>query len=411
MPTKSEELAQQMDALAKEIKALYDAHKTSVPNEYDFSPEDMASVRTKSDELAELKRKHMEEEEKERILKNAEEIERYANTPQNALPFPGLDPRVQYVPIQQRKSLGELFVGSPAFKEFDPLKAQGPSVEIPYEWKTTLDEASGFAPQAVRIARIEQYPTRQLVVADAFPQGTTDQIAIVYMEETTFTNNAAETAEGGQYPENALAFTEKSSAVRKVAAFLPVTDELMADVSGMRSYVDQRLTYMVQAREDSQLLVGNGTPPNLRGLLNVVGIQTQPRGADTAQDAVFKAITNVQAVGFANPSAVMIHPTDWQGIRLAKTSTGDYIWGHPAIPGPTTLWGLPVIVTTAITQGTAVVADFRGFTMIFRKQGLAVSVSNSHSDFFIKGLLAIRAEERLALVVFRPKAVCTITGL
>ena len=80
-------------------------------------------------------------------------------------------------------------------------------------------------------------------------------------------------------------------------------------------------------------------------------------------------------------------------------------------PQPTSLWGLNVAVSPVIPLGTALVGCFKTAAMLFRRGGLRVEVSNSYSDFFIKNLVAIRAEERLALAVYRPSAFGSVTGL
>ena len=105
---------------------------------------------------------------------------------------------------------------------------------------------------------------------DCLTKFNTDQNAYVYLEETTFTNNAGEIAEAGDISsanEGALAFTERTESIRKIATFLPVTDELLADVSGIQGYVNSRLTTMMRLRMDNQLLNGNGSAPNLTGVL------------------------------------------------------------------------------------------------------------------------------------------------
>ena len=179
----------------------------------------------------------------------------------------------------------------------------------------------------------------------------------------------------------------------------------------MRAYVENRLRTFIVQREDGQLLNGNGTTPNLRGILNVVGIQTQAKGADPVPDAIYKGITKIAVNAFLDASGVVIHPNDWQDIRLLRTADGIYIWGNPSEAGPERIWGLPIVKTTRITEGTALVGAFRDGSQIFRRSELAFAVSDSHSDFFQKNLLALRVEERLALVVFRPSAFCTITGI
>jgi HK97 family phage major capsid protein len=332
----------------------------------------------------------------------------------------------------QAKSLGELFIESDAFVKYDRVTHRSPTVEIDLEHymgrdvaaqgvkaaldfgirtKATLDTATGYPIQNVRIPTIitpgEMGPT----IAALMPSGTTSQQAIPYMEETTTTNAAAETAEAGAKPESALAFTEKSSPVRKIATFLPVTDELFADAPAMRSYVENRLRTFVVQREDNQLLNGDGIAPNLTGILNTVGIQTQAKAADPTPDAIYKAMTKIMTGAFLDATAYVTHPNDWQEVRLLRTVDGIYIWGSPADPGPARVWGLPVVLTTRIAEGTGLVGAWRDAAQVFRRSELAFAVSDSHSDYFQKNLLALRVEERLALVVFRPAGFCTVTGI
>lgn len=341
------------------------------------------------------------------------------------------------------KSIGDLFIESDAFKEYDSVQRKSPTVEVDMEkafgdfvaahgvaaaldygfevkaalgWSLKaagdpMDTLTGYAPQAIRLPTIitpgEQGPT----VASLMPNGNTSQNAIPYMEETTTTNNAAEVAEGGEKPASEIKLEQKSSAVKKIATVLPVTDELFADAPAMRSYVENRLRSFVKQREDGQLLNGNGSGANLRGILNTVGIQTQAKGSDPVPDAIFKAMTKIETNAFLDASGVVMNPLDWQDIRLLRTLDGIYIWGSPSDPGPKRVWGLPVVTTTRIAENTALVGAFRDGAQIFRRSELAFAVSDSHDDFFYKNLLALRVEERLALVVFRPAAFCTVTGI
>jgi HK97 family phage major capsid protein len=231
------------------------------------------------------------------------------------------------------------------------------------------------------------------------------------MEETTFTNAAAETAEAGTYPEAALALTEQTSPVRKIAVFLPVTDEQLEDVPQVQGYLNNRLPFFLRQRLDGQVLNGNGTAPNLRGFLNVVGIQTQAKGADPVPDAIYKAMTKIRVTGRATPGTVIIHPNDWQDIRLLRTADGLYIWGSPADQGPERIWGLPIVQADSLTEGTALVGDFAGYSELASRRGIEVKVSDSHGTFFVEGKQAVRADFRVALVVYRPEAFCSVTGI
>lgn len=321
----------------------------------------------------------------------------------------GSDNGAQTFTRPQQKSFGHMFTESDAYRQ--KSGQVGPTTTIDVELKTLMTTSAGWTPEVDRTGRLVEFATRPIQVAELIPQTTTGQSAVQYMEETTFTNNAAEVAEGGTYPEAALAFTEQSSLVRKISVFLPVTDEQLADEPRVQGVIDNRLPFMVRQRLDSQILTGNGTAPNLRGILNVAGIQTQAKGTDPTPDAIYKAIVKVEVTGQATANAVVMHPNDWQDVRLLRTADGIYIWGNPSDAGPERIWGLRVVRAQALTENTSLVGDFANFTELAVRRGIDVQVSNSHSTYFTEGKQAIRCDMRCALVVYRPAAFCTVTGV
>ena len=308
------------------------------------------------------------------------------------------------------ESLGDLFLDSPAYKGYHG-GGIGPSATLDVDLKTTFSTSAGWSPETTRGPRVVLDAQRPVQVSDLPMRTTTTQSSVTYMEETTFTNAAAETAEAAAKPEATLEFTEQTSPVRKIAVWIPVTDETLADAPRVRDLINQRLTFMLQQRLDAQILTGNGTPPNLEGILNVTGIQTQAKGADPVPDAVYKAMTKVRHTAYAEPDAAVFHPNDWQDVRLLRTADGIYIWGNPAEAGPERIWGKQVVVTAAETENTAVVGDFGNYSELAVRSGIDVQISNSHSDYFVKNLQAIRAEMRVAFIVYRPAAFCTVTGI
>lgn len=303
------------------------------------------------------------------------------------------------------KDFGEAFLKSEA------RKTKGQMSEIDVDLKTLMETGAGWAPESTRTGKVVDFATRPIHILDIIPQTTTGQAAVVYMEETTYTNNAAEAAEAAQYGEAALALTEQTSPVRKIAVWLPVTDEQLEDESQVRGYINNRLPFMVRQRLALQVLVGDGTAPNLSGILDNANIQTQAKGADPTPDAVYKALTKVRVTGQAMPNATVFHPNDWQDIRLLRTADGIYIWGSPSEAGPERIWGLQVIQEQALTENTGLVGDFANFCELSVRRGVEVKVSDSHSDFFVKGKQAIRADFRTAFVVYRGAAFCSVTGI
>lgn len=278
------------------------------------------------------------------------------------------------------------------------------------EGKTVMSTTAGWTPQAIRTDIVVPSAQRPVQVLDLLPQGNTSQANVLYMEETTFTSAAAETAEANVYPESALALTERTALVQKIATIVPVTDEQLDDVLQVQAFVNGRLTFMIRQRLDNQVINGNGTAPNLKGILNVSGIQTQAKGADPGPDAIFKALVKVRVTGRAFPSGIIMHPTDWQNVRLLRTAEGVYIWGSPSDSGPERMWGLPVAQSDAIAQGTAVVGDFTNFAQLVFRHDIQVQVGFVNDDFS-KGKKSIRADVRCAFAVYRPAAFATVTGL
>jgi len=327
-----------------------------------------------------------------------------------------------------RRSMGEQFIQNADVSQF--IRQGGhrrngawasPPVECHTFHATTLteDPASGgklLVPQYMPSIVSVQF--KRLVVADLMAAGVALSNAIIYMVETAFTNAAAAVAEGAAKPESALVFDQRTDPVSKIAHWLPVTEELLEDVAAIQSYIDARLSLGVQLAEEDQLLNGNGTPPNLMGIMNRAGLAAAVvRNAagtppETNADAILRQITAIATTAFIYPDGVVMNPANWFTVATSKDANGQYFGGGPFVSLPTaSIWGTPVAITPSIVANTALVGAFGTMSQVFRKGGIRIEASNSHQDFFIKNLVAIRAEERLALAVYRPGAFGKVTGL
>lgn len=321
-----------------------------------------------------------------------------------------------------KKSFGELIVASQDYR--DSITKSGRSkhtfsMEIPdyiselsrnQGVKTLFQTSAGWAPESTRTGLLIDAVTRPIQVTDVIPAARTGMAAVVYMEETTRTHANAERNEGAAYAESAFALTQRSSTVRSIGTMIPVTDEQLADEAQVASYLSNRLIFGARQRLDSQILVGDGSAPNLRGINNTSGVQTQAKGADPTPDTFYKAMTLIKVTGRAFPSHHFIHPTDWQEIKLLRTADGIYIWGSPSENGPERLWGLPVVVTDAQTQNTGLTGDVLNFCSLFERQGVEVETGYVNDDFKL-GQKTLRAGVRVAFVVFRGAAFCQSTGI
>ena len=308
-------------------------------------------------------------------------------------------------------SVGRMFVGSDAYKSFLENPTSGFAVKLPdVELKTLMETSGGWAPFSPRTDIVVPARTRPIQALDLIPMGGTTAPSVIYMEETLRTHAAAERMEGTAAPESAFELTEKAVQVRKIADSIPVTDEQLEDVAQLESYLNQRLSFGLRQRLDNQVINGTGTAPNLNGILNVAGIQTQARGVDPRFDAIHKAMTLVRVTGRAIPGGIVMHPNDWQEIRLTRTADGIYILGNPASDVTPMLFGVPVAQGDLIVENTALVGDFANFCQLFEKRGVQIEVGTVGSQF-TEGRKTLRADMRVAFVVFRPEAFCSVTGL
>jgi HK97 family phage major capsid protein len=404
------------EAKANELAAILAEGKTDKGDVIDLDKITRLSG-SKAEKTEEIKRRRTEVEmlgyqvDAVNALKIAEEAKARSQNPTDDSPFGAV--------MQKEESASEMYIKSSLYKAeghsfgaTTELKVDAKSWLTEFESKTVMTTAAGFATRPARIAELTPIATRPLQVLDVIPSTNTNASAILYMEVTTQTNAAIEIGEGVAYPEAALVLTERTSPVRKIGVILPVTDEQIDDVPQVQALIDETLPFMVRQRLDGQVFNGNGTPPNLTGLLTVSGIQTQAKGADPVPTAFLKAMVKVRTgTGRAVPSGILIHPTDWQIVKTLQDTTGQYIWGNPAVAGPDTMWGLPMVQVDAGSAGTAIVADFRNFVRLyFRDANAGVEVGYVNDDFKL-GQKSFRADVRAALVARRPAAICSVTGI
>ncbi len=314
------------------------------------------------------------------------------------------------------KSFGDQVVASDWYKHVKQHGAKGesdPVGQLKYgvaEMKTLFQTTAGLAPESTRTGLIVDAVTRPIQILDIIPTTPTGQAAFVYLEETTRTHAAAEKAEAAAYAESTFALTERSSTVRKITDSIPVTDEQLADEPVVNGYLSGRLEFGLRQRLDGQLITGDGTPPNLTGILNVAGIQTQAKGGDPTFDTAMKALTLVRVTGRAVPNAFIMHPNDWETLVLTRTADGIYILGNPQNQTTNRLWGLLVVVSDAITENTGLTGDFANFSILAERQGVQVRTGFVNDDF-TKGRVTMRGDLRVAFAVTRATAFCTMTGI
>lgn len=274
------------------------------------------------------------------------------------------------------------------------------------------DQLSGF--QDIR--------QREIVLLDLVPRVPTSSDTIEYVREDTFTNAAAAVAEAsattgtsGLKPESTLAYSVQTSPVRTIAHWIPVTNRMLSDAPAIRGIINGRLLLGLDLVLETQILSGSGAGENLTGILTTAGINIQGKGTDNVLDAIFKARTQIRVTGRGRPTAVVLHPNDWQAVRLSRENVasgtlGAYLMGPPSQVGPVTVWGLPVVESEAITENTGLIGDFTMGCTLYDREQAAIRVGTI-DDQFVRNMQTILAELRAALIVYRPTMFTKITGI
>jgi HK97 family phage major capsid protein len=413
--SKVHELQEQIAKSREELKAAFDSSEDGK-----YSPEAKEKIKGLNTELAGFVDDLSIEKAK---AKNEKAMEVGANeAPVNTIP--------NAMPEKKGpSSIGEQFANSQAYKAYTENGVKG--VDSHAEFKTTLN-TTGYPPESLRAPGILETALRNPdSIIGLFDQIQTNQNAYVYLEESTFTNNAGSIAEAADIStsnEGALAFTEKTESIRKMATFLPVTDELLSDVAGIQGYVNSRRYTGMGLNMDNQLINGNGSAPNLTGVLSKSGINTFDYSSYSGELArlgqIYQAITEIRKDAFVEADSIVMHPSDWYDVvtsvsDITTTTSGAapknplfmVAGGFGADVAPR-IWGLKVVPSTVIAAGTALVGKFGGgdAAQVIMREGVDLAVSDSHSDFFAKNQLAIRLTMRLGFAMYRPTAFCSITN-
>lgn len=273
-----------------------------------------------------------------------------------------------------------------------------------------ITSASGSAGPLItpdRQTEIVGIPRMQLRVRDLFMSGRTDGNSIEYAYQASRTNNATGVAEGQLKPESDYTWATANSPVKTIAHWVPVSRQAMDDVPQLESLIDGELRFGLDDAEDAELLLGDGTGQHLLGAYTVATPYAQPAGitvsSPTRIDQLRLAILQVELADYA-PDGIVLHPTAWTGIELTKDAAGGYIFANPqGIAGPT-LWGRPVVSTKRIGVGNFLTGNFKLAGQVFDRMDTEVRISDQDRDNFIRNMLTVRAEKRLALVIRRRTA-------
>jgi HK97 family phage major capsid protein len=261
--------------------------------------------------------------------------------------------------------------------------------------------------QIDRIPGITPEARQALKIRDLFSQRPTTMQVVDYVKVSNPMAIASPVPEASVKPENSLSFVSQSEKVRLLATWIPATRQVLDDFTELMSFIQSAMPYYVNLEEELQLLAGDNTGENLHGLLSQASAFSTALLPSAAKgwnkiDVIATAIKQINAAKEIEPTFAVISTNDWWDIRLTKDGFGRYILGDPQIAVRPNIFGLDVVPTTSIAQGTFLVGSGSPVAAEIRdRMEMQIEISTEHSDYFVRNLVAIRAEKRLALVTKR----------
>ena len=298
-------------------------------------------------------------------------------------------------------SAGAEFIKSDAYKSI----ADGTTQRARMELKNTVVTGPGMPFPIQREGVIPGLFT-PLTIASQLPTITVSSNAVNSLRENVWTNSAAEVAEAAAKPESSITFAPYNVQIETIAHWIKVSNQLLADAPAVAAYIDTRLRDGLAQRKDSQLLLGNGTTPNLSGLTDAGNFTAfTPTSGANLVESINKAKYNRWAVGEV-VDTVIVNPAAWAAMEVLRegTGTGAYLYGAPGTNAGANPFGLSVVMSPYMPAGKFLIGSLRASAVIYQRQGAVVEMGYVNDDF-TKNLITIRAEERLGLGVDRPMGI------
>ncbi|PIT18291.1 hypothetical protein BGI33_01635 [Snodgrassella alvi] len=312
---------------------------------------------------------------------------------------------------QGKQTLGSMVVKSEQFKNCANI-SQGDKLRIPINTKelggsdnTSYSAGALVQPHVVSTVTL---PEQRLMVRDLLTPGNTDRDMIIVPREEFFDNKADIVPEGRIKPESHLNFVQETVPVVTIAHWLKATRQILSDASGLQSMIDGRLRYGLKLKEEQQLLNGAGGGAQITGLIpNATKFQNKSNVKDfTIIDQLRLAMLQVVLSGYSATGHVL-NPVQWAEIEMAKDDIGRYVIGNPQGQAIPTLWGQPVVATPSMEQGEFLTGAFKMGAQIFDRWDMGINIAFNNEDDFVRNMVTILCEERLALAIYRKDAFVT----
>jgi HK97 family phage major capsid protein len=311
-------------------------------------------------------------------------------------------------------------LGNEEIKEF-MSKKKGSTNQIELKLVGDMTEGGNLTAGSVLITDqprrdIIELKTRPIHMREIMPVGVTLKDRIPVVKQANFEDGADMKAENTASTESDFDLAETYVNVERLATHLIVSKDLLDDVPALTSFISNHMPKRVMTKEDQQILFGNAASPQIQGITGVAsafaaGVFATSIPAANEIDVIRVALSNLN-VGYYSPSAVILHPEDVAKIDMLKTSStreylgNNYLVSRDGNTGLLRIAGIPIIANTAMTSGYFCIGDFNDAAELVDRKKLTMQMSDSHSDYFIKNMICITFEERIALPIYYNGAFC-----
>lgn len=261
------------------------------------------------------------------------------------------------------------------------------------------------------------YRLRPLAIRDLLNVVPTTAKFINYVRNTGITNNAAYVAMANLKPESAMDFVVEHAIVETIAHTLTVPLQMLRDVNSFEPWLTSKLVTMQKLVSEYNYIWGDGTSPNIRGIMNFTGIQTLSQSSLSGYNKIdtFRAALNKISTAFFNwADHALMHPDDCMEMELEKDGEDRYLWplfGTWATSGngSKSLFGVPVTESQAMVVNRALIGNFREGVTLYQREDVNVRVSFDTLDYFQRNLAMVRVESDECIVPEDAKAFVDVT--
>jgi len=292
---------------------------------------------------------------------------------------------------------------------------KGNSNAASFEVKADMTMAADFTGVVAGETIVPQFkydPSRSIHIRSLIPNGSTDAQTIRFPKESGYADNAAATAQGSTLGQSDFDITATSVNLEKIGTYMRITEEMLNDTPQLSSYLSARVPGKVLSVEDTEILNGDGSSPNLDGLFtDGAAFVTGSGGAfyqsvESANEYdVLVAALNQLALSNYQADTILLNPTDLHKIVLLKSTANEYLRQQIYTGVQPTIMGIPVTVNTAVSSGKFLVGNLAQATQLWIRENLAVSFSREDSTNFRDGFITVKAQERVALTNYQPNAI------